>query len=245
MNKVFRYELHRLLLNKFFLGLLAITMLYSYFVMDSEIVLGVANTAPFSCWSYGTFLTYVLPLLLITMLFFTTFLYSQKEKKVQTITDTTPADPAKYRLVRCASIIVGYLIISFATIAVSFFFYAMIFHFTGFGSFIAPILFVLMPAMFFVLGVGIVLGKMNPALVYALIPVVLLLTFLPLPDSINLLGKNFFSNYPATLGVVEPSFKVPFSVLTARALYTVIGIVLTLLSVTQFRKPFIDKKARI
>lgn len=240
MNKVFRYELRRLLFNKFFIGLLAVTMFYSYLVMDSEIVLGVANTAPFSGWSYGAFLADVLPLLLITMLFFITFLYSQNEKKVQTITDATPADPAKYLLIRCVSILVGFLIISLAAIAVSFVFYAVIFRFTNFGTFLIPILFVLIPAMFFVLGVSIVLGKVHPAFVYALIPTVLLLTFLPLPDSINLLGGSFFSSYPATLGIIEPSFSIPFPVLTARVLYVAIGIVLTLLSVTHFKKPHVD-----
>ncbi len=40
MSKVFGYELRRLLFNKFFFGLLAVTMFYSYLVMDSEIVLG-------------------------------------------------------------------------------------------------------------------------------------------------------------------------------------------------------------
>lgn len=240
MSRIFRYELRRLLFNKFFLGLLAVTMFYSYLVMDSEIVLGVANTAPFSGWSYGAFLGDVLPLLLITMLFFITFLYSQNEKKVQTITDATPVDPAKYRLVRCASIIVGFMIISLAAIAISLIFYAIIFRFTDFESFITPILFVLIPAMFFVLGVGIVLGKMHPAFVYALVPIVLLFTFLPLPYSINLLGGSFFSNYPLALDIVEPSFSIPFSVLITRIIYAVIGIVLTLLSVTHVKRPQVD-----
>jgi len=223
--------MHKLLLNKFFIGLLAVTVLYSYLVMDSEIVLGVANTAPFSGWSYGAFLADVLPLLLITMLFFITFLYSQNEKKVQTITDATPVNPANYNLIRYASIMVGFLIISLAAIAVSFVFYAAVFHFTDFGVFLAQILFVLIPAMLFTLGIGIVLGNVQPVFVYALIPVVLLLTFLPLPDSFNLLGGSFFSSYPATLGIVEPSFSIPFHVLTARVLLAVIGAVLTVTGV--------------
>ena len=237
MSKVFGYELRRLLLNKFFFGLLAVTMLYSYLVMDSEIILGVANTAPFSGWSYGVFLASVLPLLLITLLFFVSFLYSQNERKVRTITDTTPADPAQYRLVRCASILVGFLIISLAVIAVGLIFYAVIFRFTGFGSLFVPILFVLLPAMLFVLGVGLVLGEAHPALVYALVPVILFSAFLPLPDSVNLLGTSFFTHYPATLGVVEPAFSVPLFVWIIRAFYAAVGIALTMFSVTRARKP--------
>ena len=160
------------------------------------------------------------------MLFFITFLYSQNEEKVRTITDATPADQAKYSLIRCISIMVGFLIISLAAIAVSFVFYAAVFHFTDFKTFLVPILFVLIPAMLFVLGAGIVLGKVHPALVYALIPAVLLLRFLPLPDSANLLGGSFFSSYPAALGIVEPPFSVPVPVLTARVIYAVIGFIL-------------------
>jgi len=236
LSKLFRYELRRLLFNKFLGGLLAVTMLYSHLVMDGEIVLGVANTAPFSGWSYGVFLTDVLPLLLITLLFFITFLYSPNEKKVQAITDTMPIDPAKYRLIRCVAIVVGFLIISISAITVSFVFYADVFHFTNFGVFIAPILLVLFPAMLFVLGIGIALGELHPALLYALIPVTLLLTFLPLPDALNLFGGSFFSNYPTTLNIVGPPFSVPLSILVGKTVYAVIGIILTLLGVIRFRK---------
>lgn len=147
-----------------------------------------------------------------------------------------PIDPAKYQLIRCVAIIVGFLIISISAITVSFVFYADIFHFTNFGVFIAPILLVLLPAMLFVLGIGIALGELHPALVYALIPVTLLLTLLPLPDALNLLGGSFFSSYPTMLNIVEPPFSVPLSVLVGKTVYTVIGILLTLLGIIRFRK---------
>ncbi|WP_460277904.1 hypothetical protein [Clostridium sp. CTA-5] len=62
---LFKYELKRLLLNKFFLGILIISALYSHQVMCGDIILGVANTAPFSGWSYGVYLGKILPILLI------------------------------------------------------------------------------------------------------------------------------------------------------------------------------------
>ncbi|NLJ86477.1 MAG: hypothetical protein GX322_08550, partial [Firmicutes bacterium] len=48
MIKLFGYELRRLLFNKFFIGLLVITGLYSYQILSGDIIVGVANTAPFS-----------------------------------------------------------------------------------------------------------------------------------------------------------------------------------------------------
>ena len=63
--KIFKYELKRLLVNKVFAVLLVITAFYSWQVLDREIVMGVAYTAPFSQWSYGAFLGNILPLLSI------------------------------------------------------------------------------------------------------------------------------------------------------------------------------------
>lgn len=233
--KIYKYELRRLLCNKFFVGLLVITMFYSYQVMDGEIVLGVANTAPFSGWSYGAFLSDILPLLLITLLFFITFLYSPNEKKVQTITDTTPMDPTKYRLIRCFAMITGFVISDVAAIAVSLVFYGRIFHFTGFGGFVAPTLVALLPALLFILGIGMIAGKLHPVSVYALIPVVLLLALVPLPDAADLFCGSFFSNYPATLGVVEPAFSVPVFVMTGRCAYALVG--LALIAAAVVKKP--------
>ena len=47
MFKIYYYELRRLLVNKFFLCLLLITAFYSYQTMSGEIILGIADTAPF------------------------------------------------------------------------------------------------------------------------------------------------------------------------------------------------------
>ena len=61
--KIFGYELKRLLGSKFTVGFLIVIGAYSYLVMQGEVVFGVANTAPFSPWSFGVYLAKVLPLL--------------------------------------------------------------------------------------------------------------------------------------------------------------------------------------
>ena len=236
MTKIYKYELHRLLLNKFFAGLLVVTMIFSYLVMDSEIVLGVANTAPFSGWSFGAFLVAVLPVLLVTLLFFITFLYSPNEKKVRAITDSSPISPKKYALIRCASIATGFVFISLAAIVVSLIFYTVLFRFTDFRGFIIPALLVLIPAMLFLLGLGFTLGKFHPALLYILIPAVLLLPLLNLPYSVDLFSASFFTDYPAALNTIEPSFSVPPSVLIGKFVYSAAGIFLILSGMMHFRK---------
>ena len=67
MHKIFHYELRRLLWNKFFFGLLAVTLFYAYQVFTGEIILGVAHTAPFSPWSFGCYLSRLLPPMLLAL----------------------------------------------------------------------------------------------------------------------------------------------------------------------------------
>ena len=68
MVKIFYYELRRLLGNRFTVGLLLVALLYGYWTMRGEILLGIANTAPFSPWSFGAYLAEMMPLLLVALL---------------------------------------------------------------------------------------------------------------------------------------------------------------------------------
>ncbi len=76
MVKIFRYECKRLLWNKFFFGILAVTLFYGWQVLTGATILGVSHTAPFSPWTFGDYLSRLLPLLWIGVLFFLTFFTS-------------------------------------------------------------------------------------------------------------------------------------------------------------------------
>ena len=78
MVKIFRYECKRLLWNKFFFGILAVTLFYGWQVLGGTTILGVAHTAPFSPWSFGDYLSRMVPLLWVGVLFFLTFFTSPK-----------------------------------------------------------------------------------------------------------------------------------------------------------------------
>ena len=81
MIKIFAYECRRLLWNKFFFGLLAATLFYGWQVLNGTTILGVSRTAPFSPWSFGDYLSRMLPLLWIGALFFLTFFTSAKARR--------------------------------------------------------------------------------------------------------------------------------------------------------------------
>lgn len=239
MIKVYRYELKRLLFNKFFLGLLVITGLYSYQMLSGDIIQGIANTAPFSNWSYGAYLADVLPLLLITLLFFITFLYSDQEKKVARLTAATPVDPVQYGRVRCLAMVTGFIGIAAVVILISFVFYAQVFQFTSFGNFVLPIGFTLLPAMLFTLGAGLLAGRLNRGLLYALMLLLLIAGQVPLPDALDLFGNHLYQTVPSTLPLGidgEPAFIIPVAAWIGKALYTTMGLLLSWLGLMGFKK---------
>jgi len=225
LNRIFKYELKRLIINKFFLGLLIISALYSYEVMRGEIILGISNTAPFSGWSYGTYLAKVLPILLVTLLFFISFLYEKQEKRVQVLTKATPIDPFKFQMLRFGTIIIGFVLISAVPIVYSLCFYAVNFSFTNFGKLVLPAVITLLPAMLFVFGLGTLGGRYHQGVI-----------FIPLPYAVDLFGGNFFTKYPESLDLVEPAFSIPVSVVIGKFMYGLTGLGMMLLSAIQKKK---------
>lgn len=229
MIKIFLYELRRLLVNKFFLGLLLITGWHSYQTLSGTVILGTSGTAPFSSWSYGDYLSRILPLTLITLLFFITFLFSSQEKKVRVLTEATPTEPAKYLGVKIGAIACGYLLLWCVVIGISLVFYAGVFRLRDFTGFIAPILLTCIPALPFFLGLGVAVGRAHSGLLYAMMLLLLLLGQAPLPYFLDFSGARFFMEYPLTLPVGaggEPEFAVPASLIVQKLLYTLSGIVL-------------------
>ena len=103
MIKIFQYECRRLLRNKFFFGLLLILLFYGWQVLNSITILGVSRTAPFSPWSFGDYLSRMVPLLWIGVMFFLTFFTSGKAQRVNILTDATPVSPRRYAMARCAA----------------------------------------------------------------------------------------------------------------------------------------------
>lgn len=87
MGKIYRYECRRLLWNQFFAGLAAVLLGYGALILRGVTILGVSHTAPFSPWSFGDYLSQMLPLLWIGALFFLTFFTSPKARRTAALTD--------------------------------------------------------------------------------------------------------------------------------------------------------------
>lgn len=231
MNKIYRYELRRLLGGKIFWCLLAVLVWYSWQTLTGETIRGVANTAPFSPWSFGSYLATVLPFLCLGELFFLTVFTSAKERGTAAVTAATPVDPGRYALVRCGAVLTGTLLLVLAVVGLGLWFYARYFRWTDFATLLAPGLLALLPALTFALGAGWCLGRLRPALVYALAAVLFLLPALPLPEALDPIGSGFFTQYPAALGILDPAFSVPAPALAGRLALLLAGLLLTALAV--------------
>lgn len=234
--KLLKYELKRLIINKFFLGLIIISAIYSYEVMTSDIILGVANTAPFSGWSYGEYLAKVLSILLVTLLFFISFLYSKQEKNVQDLTRATPIDQFKFQMLRFGTIIIGFVLISMIPILYSVWFYSVNFHFLSFGGLVLPAFITLVPSMLFVFGIGSLGGRYHQGVIFGLMAAVLLVNYVQLPYEVDLFGGNFFEKYPMSLSVVEPTFSIPIDVAIGKLIFGLTGLLMIILSATTKKK---------
>ena len=226
MIKIFLYECKRLILNKFFFGILFVLLFYGWQVLSNATILGVSHTAPFSAWSFGDYLCRMLPLLWIGALFFLTFFTSAKARRAAVLTDATQTSPRRYALTRCGAALTGTVLLALACLVEAVVFYGRYFGWYAWGQLLVPALVTLIPALAFALGSGWLLGRIRPWLVYVWMIVPFVCMTLPLPEALGLWNGSFFANYPLTLGTLDPAFSLPVSVVLAQCAILVCGIVL-------------------
>lgn len=236
MGKIYRYECRRLLWNQFFAGLAAVLLGYGALVLRGVTILGVSHTAPFSPWSFGDYLSRMLPLLWIGALFFLTFFTSPKARRTAALTDAAPMRPARFALARCAAAFTGTVIPALLCIVEAAVFYGRMFGWYSWGSLAFPALATLLPPLVFALGSGWLLGRLRPWLLYIWMPLPLLLAVLPLPDTLGLWNGNFFTDYPLTLTTLDPAFVLPGDVVVAQIVQLATGVVLLVIHRVDPRK---------
>ena len=226
MLKIYGYECRRLLWNKFFVGLALVLLCYGALVLRDVTILGTAHTAPFSPWSFGDYLSRMLPLLWIGMLFFLTVYTSPKARRAAVLTDAAPMPPGRCALVRCAAALTGTALLALFCIAEAAVFYGRTFGWYHWGSLALPALVTLLPPLVFALGSGALLGRLRPWLIYVWMLVPMACQTLPLPDVLGLWNGRFFSQYPLSLEILDPAFAVPAAMLLVQCALLAAGVLL-------------------
>jgi len=229
MLKIFRYELKRLVFSKFFIITSIITAFFSLYVLNTKIIKGVSCTAPFSQWSYSGFLCEIQPFLLLVLMFFITMLFTKNEILVKEIILSTPISDAKYFFLKVFSISAAYFLIAVVSILISMFFYVITFRFTDFSHFILPMTIILLPNFIFVFGISLFLGYKKVTWLYALIPIVLILSSLKLEISplLDIFAKGFIWHEPFVLPVDssgEANFKLSLIFIMSRVILSLLGL---------------------
>ena len=235
MNKILKYEIKIILLKPYVLILLVFNLLYSYYLLSTEIILGVSDTAPFSGWSFGKYLgggalwAFILSIFIL--------IYSRSGKKnVSILTDVSGFSPKKLNMIR-SLIVAGFFLANCILI----FILGCIFLYSLFGviyiaSYIADFLLITIPCLFIIIGFGTLAGDIHPAFIYAFIVLIMAASFVS-SAKIGVGGQLMYyldaagANYYETVSAFMESFngsETPFVInggyVVSRILYTLLGI---------------------
>ncbi|MDE7193176.1 MAG: hypothetical protein K2O14_04320 [Oscillospiraceae bacterium] len=229
MTKVFGYELKRMLTSGLFIAMLAVNAVFAWYVLTTEVIEGIAYTAPFSVWSSCAFIGKTLPLAVITVLLLQAGYYGKQQKRVEIITSAAPMTYAQTMMIRTSVLGICFLVICLVDSLLGAVFFAAFFGYYGFGAFILPALLEIIPCFVFTVGIGHLAGRLHCSLIYALLPAVFIAGFIGASGAFDLFGGGFFSAYPLTLPIGadgEPGFVLNSAWLIARFIYLAAGAII-------------------
>lgn len=225
MVKLFAYQLRLAFWNRTFIGLLAVILFVGWSLLTESTILGVARTAPFSPWSFASYLAGVMPLTVVALLLLLREALSGRRNRVISLVDATPFSPVRHLLLKCAAASSAWLIMTLLAASLG-----MVMLFIWFGRSIplgewllASAVVCIPPALLFA-GLGLLACRVGFSLPLALLPLPLIMYGLPLPGAADLFGSHFFAEFPLTLGTLEPAFILPLSFWLYRLLYCGVGI---------------------
>lgn len=226
MSKIFKYELKIILLKPYTFAFTIISLLYSYYVLSTETILGVSDTAPFSGWSFGKYLGDTTLISMLTTFFVMATLFSKKQKSVNVLTDVT-GFPVRKRILIRNVIVGGYFLLNNILIFIAgCVFLGVIFGEVYPGVYIADWLLITIPCLLIILGFGNLLGKMNPVLIYIFMAVIILMAFIMKEFSIDINGANYYEVMSGALESLkggETPFTIAPTFLFTRVVYLILG----------------------
>lgn len=226
MMRLLKYELKRLMLNKFYAGLVVIICLFSWQMLIGDVIRGIGYTAPFSGWSFGYYLASVTPLLSVALLFFLTFLHRPAEARAAQIVRATPMDPRALLSIRYGAMAIGYGALVALVLLLGQAFYAGFFRRGLSGAHVLVALLTLVPCFLFILGMGALAGRIHVSALYALMCACVLLMQISLPSILDFTGGAYYSGMPITLpvgGDGEPAFVAQTGFVMGRLLLVMVG----------------------
>lgn len=233
MNKIYMYELRRAALSKTYFFSLILVAIYSIFLLKTQLIYGVVDTAPFSQWSFMQYLLTLSPILTAIILIYVSKLCGPGEKGIRSITAAMPFSPALYYFIRLAVFVSLYAIAAAVSILLCFLYYALVFDFYAFHTLISCIILVFMPQLFLILGIGLVLGQVNHNLPLALIALIFVIgaAGISLPYGFDIVGYSLLQTAHKAIPVKGYiTFELPPEYIVRCIFFCMIGTVLIIFS---------------
>ena len=233
-TKLFYYELRRILLHKFYLGIFLVCMVYHYLILRTETILGVSHTAPFSGWSFGIYLGHSVPLLLFIIYFFFYQIYYGADKNVWVLTSAAPISPSYYWMIRCIAIFAAVLLLIAAIITEGILFlYSLFPNALSVKELLLPAVSLYLPMLSLCFGFALFTIRIH--LVLFLGSAVLLLLLEPITgfllqnpssvftEALSLSMSSYFIRYPLTLADADMPFFLIKNIMIIRSFSFFVG----------------------
>ena len=227
MKKIFYYELRRVLFSWLFPAMLVVNGMYAWYVLTTEIITGIAHTAPFSVWSYCAYMGKALPVGIITVLLLLAGYYGKKQKQAEILLSAAPVTPAQHLIIRSLVLGVCFLLICAVIMVTAAYFYRSFFRYSDYAVFLLPACLLMIPCFLFSLGLGHLLGRLHQGLVFLLAGIIFLVRLAAADYMWDLFCAGYFSKRPLTLTPDEsgePGFFMQPAWVAARLLYILLGM---------------------
>ena len=225
---IFKYELRRLLLSKEYLLLLIATLAYSFSLLRSVVMFGTDYTAPFSQWTFCTYISSVSPILFILLLALCARQFTASERGAMSIIAAAPMPVSIFRSIRYATIACAFLITAVLSSGICFAFYWLVFDYTAFGGLACSGLMLILPSALLIFGAAMLLGNRKPVLVYILLAAVLIVGVfgISIPACIDIIG----SSVTQALYTGTHDFAFSSAFIAGRIAFVIAGIACIILS---------------
>ena len=227
MIKIFKYEFRIILCKAYVPAILAAGMLYSWYLLSTQIILGVSDTAPFSGWSFGKYLGDSTLISMLITLLITAVSLSGQQKMAGILTDAT-AFPVKKRIL-IRSLLTGgfFLICTIINLILGCIFLYSLFGEIYIGSYLLDWALICLPCMFLITGMGMLIGRKSNVPIYIFMGVCLIMAFAFRRLSLDFNGAAYFEITPGLFdgpAKEDPPFVIGLSYVIKRSVYLFAGM---------------------
>ena len=230
--RVFCYEWRRRGCQLLALVVLLAILYFAWSQIFDMVLYGVYDTAPFSEWTWITYLARLSALLLVYPLYCIGQIYGKKERQTCKLTVSMCMQPSVHMGIKIGVIATYFLFPLLLCVGIAFLFYAVLFApvtVVPFGELLLLTAVFCLPILLFSMGFSMLLGRTAPGVVYGYMALLVFASFidLRLPMPVDLLGSSILALVESgnlVKGVI--AFSLPGTYLVSRAIFTVLGIVM-------------------